>query len=133
MCIEVSLNNRIIYKIKLQNFLYSRQPGLLVARFGEWNTANNNEPSPFQESTVQAIVTHPQYYNGGLYHDVAVLILATPVTYAVNIMPICMPQQGMTFQPGTRCLASGWGRSAFSMSTDHNKISKKKNSKLIFF
>lgn len=85
----------------------------MVARFGEWDTANNNEPLPFQEADVESIVTHPQYYKPGLYYDVAVLILSTPVYYAGNIQPICLPQPGIVFSPGTRCMASGWGKSGF--------------------
>lgn len=95
------------------NFFFRRKPGPLIARFGEWDTASTSEPLPYQESVVQAIVTHPQYYSGGLYNDIAILILETPVTYAVNVMPVCLPNQMMTFSPGTRCWATGWGRDAF--------------------
>lgn len=84
-----------------------------MARFGEWNTAVNTEPLPYQESQVESIITHPNYYTDGLYHDVAVLILSTPVQIAANVQPICLPEQGKIFSPGIRCLATGWGRSGF--------------------
>lgn len=91
----------------------SRKPGPIIARFGEWDTSETKEPLPYQESIIEAIITHPQYYSGGLYNDIAVLILESPVTYAVNVMPACMPTQEMIFKPGTRCWATGWGRDAF--------------------
>ncbi|XP_034934878.1 uncharacterized protein [Chelonus insularis] len=91
----------------------SRQKGTIVARVGEYNTLATNESAPFQEAEIQAIVTHPQYYSGGLYNDIAVLILQTPVNYAVNVVPICLPEKTTMFNAGTRCLASGWGKDGF--------------------
>ena len=92
---------------------FSCDPGTLIARLGEWNTQNTNEPLPFQEVNAQAIIVHPQFRSGALYHDVAVVALVRPVTYAVNVRPVCTPAQGQVYAAGTTCFASGWGRSAF--------------------
>lgn len=56
---------------------------------------------------------HPSYYSGGLFHDVAILVLAEPVTYSANVLPICLPEQGMVFLAGTRCYGIGWGSDSF--------------------
>ncbi|XP_014605835.1 PREDICTED: uncharacterized protein LOC106787732 [Polistes canadensis] len=89
----------------------NRESGVLVARFGQWNVKSTNES--IQEEYVKAIIPHPLYYNAGLFHDIAVLILNSTVNYATNVIPICLPQQGMNFAAGTRCYGTGWGSNAF--------------------
>lgn len=91
----------------------SQKPENLVARFGQWNIENNTQPLPVQEANIFAIVVHPSYYSGGLFHDVAILILEKPVTYGINVSPICLPEQGMVFPTGIRCYGIGWGRNSF--------------------
>lgn len=56
---------------------------------------------------------HPSYYSGGLFHDVAVLVLAEPVIYSANVLPICLPEQGTDFLTGTSCYGIGWGSDSF--------------------
>jgi len=87
-----------------------------MARFGQWNIESNVQPLPTQEAKVLAIITHPSYYSGGLFHDVAVLILEKPVTYNANILPICLPEQGMIFAANIRCYGIGWGSNSFGKS-----------------
>ncbi|KAG7190172.1 hypothetical protein KM043_006298 [Ampulex compressa] len=87
--------------------------GKFVARFGQWDLEKKDQPAPFQEVDVKAVIPHPLFYSGGLFHDIAVLIMDSAVKYDINIMPICMPQQGMIFAAGTRCYGTGWGRNSF--------------------
>lgn len=87
-----------------------------MARFGEYDTQHNNEPLSFQDAEVQHVIVHPQYSQSGLFHDLAILILARPVAYTSNILPICLAEQGTVFANGTVCYGSGWGRDAFSKS-----------------
>lgn len=91
--------------------MFSQENGVLVARFGQWNVKNNSEP--IQEAGIKAIIPHPLYYSAGLFHDIAILILNSTVNYATNVIPICLPQQGMIFSSSTRCFGTGWGSSAF--------------------
>ncbi|KAF7379672.1 hypothetical protein HZH68_016620 [Vespula germanica] len=95
----------------------NQENGALVARFGQWNVKNNSEP--IQEAGIKAIIPHPLYYSAGLFHDIAILILNSTVNYATNIIPICLPQQGMIFSSGTRCFGTGWGSSAFGSSGEY--------------
>ncbi|XP_071559989.1 uncharacterized protein [Temnothorax nylanderi] len=91
----------------------NQKPENLIARFGQWNLGNNTQPLPTQDAQIFTIVVHPSYYSGGLFHDVAVLVLAEPVTYSANVLPICLPEQGMVFLTGTRCYGIGWGSDSF--------------------
>lgn len=68
---------------------------------------------PFQEANIKIIVTHPQFYSAALFNDIAVVILNAPVKQNVNVVPICIPQQGLIFPPGIRCIGTGWGKNSF--------------------
>lgn len=72
-----------------------------------------DQPLPFQDANIKAIIAHPQFYSAALYNDIAVVILNEPVKLNVNVAPICMPQQGLTFPAGTRCIGTGWGKNSF--------------------
>lgn len=85
----------------------------MIARFGQWNIGNDAQPLPIQEAKILAIVVHPSYYSGGLFHDIAVLVLAEPVIYSANVLPICLPEQGTVFSTGTRCYGIGWSSDSF--------------------
>ncbi|XP_011863971.1 PREDICTED: transmembrane protease serine 9-like isoform X2 [Vollenhovia emeryi] len=91
----------------------NQKPENLIARFGQWNIGNSTQPLPIQEAKIFAIAVHPSYYGGGLFHDVAVLILAEPVTFSANVLPICLPEQGTVFLAGSRCYGLGWGSDSF--------------------
>lgn len=60
-------------------------------------------------------MAHPQFYNAALFNDIAVIILNEPVKLNVNIAPICIPQQGLLFPAGTKCIGTGWGKNSFGM------------------
>ncbi|KAL6262590.1 hypothetical protein P5V15_005382 [Pogonomyrmex californicus] len=91
----------------------NQRPENLIARFGQWNLGSNVQPLPIQEVNILAIAIHPSFYHDGLFHDVAVLVLEKPVIYGANILPICLPEQGMVFLAGTSCYGIGWGSDSF--------------------
>ncbi|KAL6446464.1 hypothetical protein ACFW04_001197 [Cataglyphis niger] len=91
----------------------NQKPENLIARFGQWNLGSNVQPLPIQEANILAIALHPSYYSGGLFHDVAVLVLEKPVVYSANVMPICLPEQGKIFSVGSQCYGIGWGSNSF--------------------
>lgn len=43
-------------------------------------------------------------------HDIALVLLAFPVNYSVNIQPVCIPEKSFLVQPGTLCWVTGWGK-----------------------
>ncbi|XP_011693342.1 PREDICTED: transmembrane protease serine 9-like [Wasmannia auropunctata] len=105
----------------------NQNPENLIARFGQWNLENNVQPLPIQEAKILTIAVHPLYYSGGLFHDVAVLVLAEPVTYSANVMPICLPEQGTVFAAGTRCYGTGWGSNSFGPEGEYQAELRKVN------
>ncbi|XP_018400211.1 PREDICTED: uncharacterized protein LOC108777750 [Cyphomyrmex costatus] len=105
----------------------NRKPENLIARFGQWNIGSNIQPLPIQEAKIVAIAIHPSYYNDGLFHDVAVLILAKPISYSANVLPICLPKQGKVFLAGTRCYGIGWSSNSFGSEGQYQVELRKVN------
>ncbi|XP_076645071.1 ovochymase-1 [Halictus rubicundus] len=91
----------------------SHRDSRLVARVGQLNLDGSNQPLPYQEANVKTVVTHPLFYRGGLFNDIAVVILAKPFNKSVNVVTVCVPQQGTIIPAGTRCLGTGWGKNTF--------------------
>ncbi|CAK9800417.1 Phenoloxidase-activating factor 2 (Fragment) [Anthophora quadrimaculata] len=93
----------------------NRENGRLIARFGQWDLENqpSDQPLPFQDANIKAIVVHPLFYSDALFNDIAVVILNKPVKQNVNVAPICIPQEGLIFPVGTRCIGTGWGKNSF--------------------
>ncbi|XP_040211897.1 serine protease 33-like isoform X2 [Rana temporaria] len=60
-------------------------------------------------ATVRNIFVNSNYTNSGSPGDIALIQLATPVTYTQYIMPICLPSSTTTFPCGTECWVTGWG------------------------
>ncbi|XP_040211905.1 serine protease 33-like isoform X3 [Rana temporaria] len=58
---------------------------------------------------VSNIITNPKYRDTGDIGDIALVRLATPVTYTQYIMPICLPSSNTTFPCGMECWVTGWG------------------------
>lgn len=61
------------------------------------------------ESRVQGFV-HPHFNLKTQQNDLALLKLITPLrVYGPNVIPICLPELGMTFAQG-KSFVAGWGR-----------------------
>ena len=62
---------------------------------GDHDTKANNEPMPHVDRSVKSIVFHPQFSRTAfnmIGYDVALLKLNTPVDFAANLIPICLPE-----------------------------------------
>ncbi|EDL77056.1 similar to testis specific serine proteinase 3 (predicted), isoform CRA_a [Rattus norvegicus] len=60
---------------------------------------------------VQDIIVHQDYsVMRTIVHDIALVLLAFPVNYSVNIQPVCIPEKSFLVQPGTLCWVTGWGK-----------------------
>lgn len=104
--------------------VYGKPPNSLKVRAGEWDTQTRDEIFPHQDREVAEIVIHEQYYKGGLFNDVALLYLVSPVELAENVNTACLPPQEHSFD-GSRCFASGWGKDVFGKEGKYQVILKK--------
>lgn len=101
-------------RIKAENF---------QVRAGEWDRASSLEIIPHQDRQVTEIVSHPKYYSGGLFNDVAIMKWQIPFENEINVAPICLPDTSDTYDNvKTYCTATGWGK----VSEDETKSDKLK-------
>ncbi|XP_072273232.1 serine protease 27-like [Pyxicephalus adspersus] len=54
-----------------------------------------------------------QYNHTGDLGDIALVKLASPVTYSEYIRPICLPSSSTTFPCGMECWVTGWGTTSY--------------------
>ena len=62
---------------------------------GDHDREANNEPLPHVDRKVKSIVFHTKFNTAtfkSIGYDVALLKLYNPVDFAVNIIPICLPE-----------------------------------------
>lgn len=102
----------------------NKSPAQLKIRAGEWDTQTRNEVYPHQDRQVVEIVNHPEYYKGGLYNDVALLFLDSPLKLDEGIQTVCLPPPNAKFDH-TRCFVSGWGKDVFGKAGTYQAILKK--------
>ena len=93
-------------------------------RAGEWDTQTKNELFPHQDRDVKTIITHPEYYGGGLFYDYAILILDSPLEITDNVDVVCLPDKN-TVIDNMLCYASGWGKDVFGKEGKYQVILKK--------
>ncbi|CAO1431664.1 unnamed protein product [Diamesa hyperborea] len=99
-------------------------PEALKVRAGEWDTQTKLELFPHIDADVQSLIVHKDYYKGGLFNDIALLFLKTPINNAENINTVCLPPQSLNFDH-SRCFASGWGKDVFGKEGKYQVILKK--------
>lgn len=97
---------------------------MLKIRAGEWDTQTRDELFPHQDRSVSEIIIHQDYYKGGLFNDVALLLLHEPVELSEIINTACLPPQDYNFD-GSRCFASGWGKDVWGKEGKYQVILKK--------
>lgn len=88
-------------------------PSSLRVRLGEQRVGASNEPLPHYEIPVAAVIGHPQFVDGSLFNDVAVLMLAAAAPDGQDhIAPICLPASSEPLL--TQCVVTGWGHDTLS-------------------
>lgn len=102
----------------------NQNPSSLKVRAGEWDTQTTSEPYVHVDADVESIVIHEYYYPGGLFNDIALLFLKSPISKTQHIDTICLPPQGIIFD-GSRCFASGWGKDEYGVEGKYQVILKK--------
>ena len=76
---------------------------------GEHDIYNDREPFAMEGRKLRQVLVHPDFDPSSFENDVALLQMASPVSYQANILPACLPQKG-EYKPGTTGWVTGWGR-----------------------
>ncbi|KAH0520763.1 Serine protease 27 [Microtus ochrogaster] len=58
---------------------------------------------------VKRVESNPQYQGMASSADVALVELQMPVTFTNYILPVCLPDPSIVFEPGMKCWVTGWG------------------------
>uniref|UniRef100_A0A7N5K7C6 tryptase n=1 Tax=Ailuropoda melanoleuca TaxID=9646 RepID=A0A7N5K7C6_AILME len=64
---------------------------------------------PQELRSVAQFITHPEYLEKNNRADIALVQLASPVTFSDLILPVCLPKPGDPLGHGTWCWVTGWG------------------------
>lgn len=88
---------------------FRSQRSKLIIRAGDWDLKTERELYPNQEIRVSKIITHNEYYSGGLHNDIALIFTETNFTLEENVQIMCLPEEDENFTD-TRCFSTGWGK-----------------------
>lgn len=87
-------------------------------RVGEWDTQssdNNNENKDSHEDIgVSKIFIHPNFKNGSLFNDIALIKLNSANKPQPHINPICIAEGKSVNYDSKSCISTGWGKNGFS-------------------
>uniref|UniRef100_A0A8C9THT7 chymotrypsin n=1 Tax=Scleropages formosus TaxID=113540 RepID=A0A8C9THT7_SCLFO len=64
---------------------------------------------PHNVWSVFQVFTHPEWNPYAKDNDIALIKLASPVTLNRNASPVCLAGSSDVYEPGTRCVTTGWG------------------------
>ncbi|EDV94355.1 GH20108 [Drosophila grimshawi] len=106
--------------------LTTHAPGSFMVRAGEWDTQTTRERLPYQEQTVQRIITHPRFNSRNVANDFALVILSQEFTLDDHIRVVCLPEHGTNPVPQTTCFSTGWGKDVFGVAGKFSVIMKRK-------
>lgn len=73
---------------------------------------------PQELRAVAELIIHPEYLPETNRADIALVQLASPVTYSDLILPVCLPKPGDPLDHGTWCWVTGWGNIDLSIRKD---------------
>ncbi|VVC30606.1 Hypothetical protein CINCED_3A007191 [Cinara cedri] len=80
-----------------------------IIRAGDWDLKTERELYPTQEVRVSKIVTHKEYYSGGLFNDIALIFTEKNFILEENVQIMCLPEENDSFAD-SRCFSTGWGK-----------------------
>lgn len=97
-----SMNQLIVHAIisvvvTAAHCVYGKQSQAMKIRAGEWDTQTHDELFAHQDRIVDEIIIHENYYKGGLFNDIALLILKEPVDLSETVNTVCLPPQDYNF------------------------------------
>lgn len=88
-------------------------------RVGEWDTQSSDNKQEKKDSHedlgVSKIFIHPDFKNGSLFNDVALIKLNSASKPQPHINTICIADEGKYLDYDSKlCISTGWGKNGFS-------------------
>jgi len=113
------------YLITAAHCINNIETGILRVRLGEWDVRDKSEFYPHVESEVSGTYIHPDFYEGNLENDIAVIKIGKPVDYTKqpHISPVCLPPPQSEFT-GQTCTITGWGKDGWGSQGEFQAILK---------
>ena len=64
-------------------------------------------------ASVSTVIVNPYYNSDHIIGDVALLKLASAVTFTDTILPICLPSRDVNLNQFKVCVSTGFGRTSY--------------------
>lgn len=80
-CALAKADGHRLSSVRIGEFDYSKDPDCADSGFCAPPAINH---------AISHVVVHPDYINGQYHHDIALLILRTPINYTISAQPICL-------------------------------------------
>ncbi|XP_057244561.1 serine protease 33-like, partial [Malurus melanocephalus] len=98
----------------LRGSLDPRQYSVLLGSRDLWGEGPDDSVGVAKERKgvavgVAELLPHPLYRGEATSGDIALVRLATPLSFGPALGPVCLPSPTLRFPPGTRCVSTGWG------------------------
>ncbi|KPP65615.1 chymotrypsin-like precursor-like [Scleropages formosus] len=89
-------------------------PGRHYVILGEYDRGSNAEQ--IQVLSIAKAITNPYYNAQNFNNDITLLRLSTPAQYTTRVSPVCLATTSTNVPAGTRCVTTGWGKTATTSS-----------------
>ncbi|XP_020845145.1 serine protease 55 [Phascolarctos cinereus] len=107
---------RHIFSSSLNRFLYNGHPLMLVlpcrvkqkkpVLFGNAVTLEEFDSERVEKRNVSKLILHPNFNEMFMDHDIALMLLDSPIEFNIQKIPICLTK---TIKDVKECWVSGWG------------------------
>ncbi|XP_070495181.1 chymotrypsin-like protease CTRL-1 [Chironomus tepperi] len=104
-CALAKADGHRLSSVRIGEFDYSKDPDCAESGFCAPPAINH---------AISHVVVHPDYINGQYHHDIALLILRTPINYTISAQPICLQRDRTGLTVGKRATVIGWGKISLS-------------------
>ncbi|OQR78646.1 hypothetical protein BIW11_00270 [Tropilaelaps mercedesae] len=98
------------WAVSAAHCVHNVSPNDILLRLGEYDlSGHDKEPLGHIERRVQIVATHPKFDAHTFEYDLALMRFYEPVSFADNIVPICIAEGNKTYV-GQSAVVTGWGR-----------------------
>ncbi|CAO1360855.1 unnamed protein product [Diamesa hyperborea] len=104
-CVLAKADGHRLSSVRIGEFDTTKDPDCAESGFCAPGVTNH---------AVSHVVVHPDYVSGLYHHDIALLILRTPINFTVAAQPICLQRDRSNLIVGKRVVIIGWGKMSLS-------------------